>query len=93
MDYGTTTSYGTALSNSTSVLSHSIALTGLTCNAVYHYKVSSTNANGNIGSSGDNTFTTGSCGSSSGPTSDDFHSTSLNTSLWTVVNPLGRWCG
>ena len=25
----------------------------------------------------------------SGPTSDDFHSTSLNTSLWTVVNPVG----
>ena len=70
VDYGTTTSYGTALSNSTSVLSHSIALTSLTCNTQYHYKVSSTDANGFTGSSGDNTFTTGSCGSSSGPTSD-----------------------
>ncbi len=89
VDYGTTTSYGTALSNSTSVLSHSITLTSLTCNTPYHYKVSSTDTNGFTGSSGDNTFTTGSCGSSSGPTSDDFHSTSLNTSLWTVVNPVG----
>ena len=88
MDYGTTTGYGTALSNSTSVLSHSIALTSLTCNTPYHYKVSSTDTNGFTGSSGDNTFTTGSCGTFS-PTSDDFHSTSLNTSLWTIVNPLG----
>ena len=62
VDYGTTTGYGTALSNSTSVLSHSIALTSLTCNTPYHYKVSSTDTNGFTGSSGDNTFTTGSCG-------------------------------
>ena len=89
VDYGTTVGYGTALSNSTSVLSHSITLTSLTCNTPYHYKVSSTDTNGFTGSSGDNTFTTGSCGSSSGPTSDDFHSSSLNTSLWTVVNPVG----
>ena len=89
VDYGTTTGYGTMMSNSTSVLSHSLVLTGLTCNQQYHYKVSSTDANGYTGSSGDNTFTTGSCGSPSGPTSDDFHSMSLNTSLWTVVNPVG----
>ena len=89
VDFGTTTSYGIFVSNSTSVLSHSMALTGLTCNTLYHYKVSSTDTGGHTGSSGDNTFTTGSCGSAPGPTSDDFHSTSLNTSLWTVVNPLG----
>ena len=89
VDYGTTTSYGTMVSNSTSVLSHSVVLTGLTCNQQYHYKVSSTDANGHTGSSGDNTFTTGSSCGSSGPTSDDFHSMSLNTSLWAVVNPLG----
>jgi hypothetical protein len=34
-------------------------------------------------------FTTDPCGAAGGPVSDDFHSTTLNTSLWTVVNPLG----
>ena len=89
VDYGTTTSYGSFVSNSASVLSHSLSLSALTCNTPYHYKVSSTNTNGFTGSSGDNTFTTGACGSGGGPTSDDFHSGTLNTSLWTVVNPLG----
>ncbi len=93
VDYGTTTGYGSMVSNSTSVLSHSITLTGLTCNTPYHYKVSSTDANGFTGSSGDNTFTTGSCGSSSGPTSDDFHSTTLNTSVcgrWSILWEMAR---
>ena len=89
VDYGTTTSYGSFVSNSASVLSHSLSLSALTCNTPYHYKVSSTNTNGFTGSSGDNTFTTGACGSGGGPTSDDFHSGTLNTSLWTVVNPVG----
>jgi regulation of enolase protein 1 (concanavalin A-like superfamily) len=39
VDYGTTTSYGVFVSNSTSVLNHSMALTGLTCGTLYHYKV------------------------------------------------------
>ena len=91
VDYGTTTGYGTMMSNSTSVLSHSLVLTGLTCNQQYHYKVSSTDANGYTGSSGDNTFTTGSCGSPSGPTSDDFHSTNLNTSPVDGGQSSGRW--
>jgi len=89
VDYGTTTGYGSFVSNASSVLSHSLAVSGLTCNTQYHYKVSSTDTGGHTGSSGDNTLTTSACGSTQGPKSDDFHSTSLNTSLWTVVNPLG----
>src|SRR5690348_7462549 len=90
VDYGTTTGYGSFLSTSSLVLNHSIAVTGLNCGTQYHYKVSSTDTNGFIGSSSDNILSTGSCGSSSGPTSDDFHSSTLNSSLWATVNPVGN---
>ncbi|MGA8871639.1 MAG: hypothetical protein WB460_10910 [Candidatus Acidiferrales bacterium] len=89
VDYGTTSSYGAFVSDPGLVLSHLIALAGLSCNTQYHYEVSSTNTGGYTGSSTDNMFKTGACQTVSGPTSDDFNAASLNTGLWTVVNPLG----
>jgi hypothetical protein len=44
---------------------------------------------GNSSSTTDSTFSTTAC-TTGGPVSDDFHSTTLNTSLWTFVNPC---CG
>jgi hypothetical protein len=59
VDYGTTTSYGstTALDGSM-VTSHAQALTGLTAKTLYHYRVKSKDAAGNLAISSDNTFTT-----------------------------------
>jgi regulation of enolase protein 1 (concanavalin A-like superfamily) len=86
--YGLTSAYGnTTPMDSTLVTSHSVTLSGLNCNTLYHYSVTSSDAGGaNAASSGDFTFTTsaGGCGA---PISDDFFSNTLNTGLWTFVNP------
>lgn len=58
VDYGTTTSYGSSSAlNSSLVTSHSVSLSGLTANTLYHYRVKSS-SNGNLAISADNTFTT-----------------------------------
>ena len=59
VDYGTTTAYGssTALS-ATLVLAHSQAVSGLAASTVYHYRVRSKDAAGNLAVSGDATFKT-----------------------------------
>ena len=56
--YGTTTAYGNTQSSPTNVTSHSINLTGLAPDTLYHYKVSSTDPSDNTAESGDFTFTT-----------------------------------
>src|SRR5262249_6157532 len=59
VDYGTTATYGTSTTlNSAMVTSHSQPLTNLLAGTVYHYRVRSTNASGNVAVSGDSTFTT-----------------------------------
>lgn len=59
VEYGTTTAYGNLTSlNSTLVTSHNVALSGLTAGTTYHYRVKSKDASGNLGVSGDFTFTT-----------------------------------
>ncbi|MBI3193367.1 MAG: S8 family serine peptidase, partial [Ignavibacteriae bacterium] len=58
VNYGLTTSYGSNASNASMVTSHSVALSGLTANTLYHYRVNSTDASSNTATSGDFTFTT-----------------------------------
>ena len=58
VQYGPTTSYGTTLSNSTLVSSHSVAISNLTANTTYHYLVKSADAAGHLATSSDLTFTT-----------------------------------
>jgi len=58
VEYGITTSYGTTSSDSSSVLSHSVSLSGLSSGTLYHYRVKSTDPSGNLATSSDNTFTT-----------------------------------
>ncbi len=60
VSYGTTTAYGNTISDSAPVTSHSITITGLNMQAVYHFQVTSTNSYGLPLSSDDGTFTTGS---------------------------------
>ncbi|MBP9773150.1 MAG: fibronectin type III domain-containing protein [Candidatus Peribacteraceae bacterium] len=57
--YGTTISYGnTTTLNSSLILSHSQALSGLSPSTTYHYQVISTDGASNTATSTDNTFTT-----------------------------------
>lgn len=58
--YGLTTSYGSSTAlDPALVTSHSQPLSGLTANTLYHYRVQSRDASGNLGTSTDQTFTTG----------------------------------
>jgi len=59
VEYGLTTTYGslTAL-DSTPVASHSVTISGLSANTLYHYRVHSQDGAGNSASSADLTFTT-----------------------------------
>jgi hypothetical protein len=59
VDYGTTTAYGTTTPlNATLVTAHTVALSGLSPGTVYHFRVRSHDAAGNLAVSGDATFTT-----------------------------------
>ncbi len=59
VEYGTTTSYGSSTPlNAALVTSHSVNLGGLTTSTVYHYRVMSRDAAGNLTTSADFTFTT-----------------------------------
>jgi hypothetical protein len=59
VEYGTTATYGSITpENTLKVTSHSMLLTGLTSNILYHYRVISKDCAGTTGQSGDNTFTT-----------------------------------
>lgn len=59
IDYGLTTAYGsTSPLDASLVLAHSVTLGGLSGNTVYHFRVRSSDAAGNLTVSGDFTFTT-----------------------------------
>jgi pectate lyase len=59
VDYGPTSGYGsTTPVQSDPVTSHTVLLTGLAPQQVYHYRVRSTDAGGNTSLSGDRTFST-----------------------------------
>ena len=92
VEYGTTTAYGnsTAL-NPSMVTSHSQNLTGLTPGTLYHYRVKSRDAAGNLATSGDYTFTTSSTPDTtppviSGITVSNITATSA-TVFWTTSEP------
>jgi hypothetical protein len=59
VEYGTTSGYGSASDlDSTKVTAHSVALSALSENTTYHYRVLSRDAAGNLVASDDATFTT-----------------------------------
>lgn len=63
VEYGTSTTYGSATTLNTSMTtSHNGTLSGLTASTMYHYRVRSKDAAGNLGVSGDLTFTTAASG-------------------------------
>ncbi len=59
VEYGLTTSYGNQTTvDGALVTAHSVQLTNLTANTLYHYRVKSSDGAGNPAASGDYTFTT-----------------------------------
>ncbi|MCR4294630.1 MAG: Ig-like domain-containing protein, partial [Elusimicrobia bacterium] len=59
VEYGPTTSYGLSTPlNTTRVTAHSAALSGLSASTLYHYRVKSRDAAGNLATSADQTLTT-----------------------------------
>ena len=67
VEYGLTSLYGSSTTTSTLVTSHSVSLTGLASNTTYHFRVKSTDASGNMGTSVDNLLLTG-ASDTTGPT-------------------------
>jgi len=66
VEYGLTTSYGTTYPSSDSTAdttSHSVTLSSLSANTLYHYRVISTDSSNNTATSTDATFTTSTAGS------------------------------
>lgn len=64
VEYGTTASYGaTTTLDSTLTTSHSVVINGLANGTLYHFRVRSTDAQGNLSVSSDQTFTTAYYGS------------------------------
>jgi hypothetical protein len=58
VEYGTTTAYGSVITNSSSVTAHTVSLVGLNAGTTYNYRVMSTDAAGNTRASANFTFTT-----------------------------------
>ncbi len=91
VEYGLTASYELgSVASTTLATSHSVDILGLTAGTTYHYRITAEDEFSNSASTTDATFTTStSGGGGSGIVSDDFHTGSLNTQLWTVVDPVG----
>jgi hypothetical protein len=81
VDYGTSTSYGSSTDLITALsTSHSQALTGLTAGSLYHYRVKSRDAAGNLATSGDYTFTTTAAPDTTPPAISGVASSSVSSS-------------
>jgi hypothetical protein len=85
VDYGTTTAYGSSTALNTSfVVSHSQTLSGLTASTLYHYRVKSRDAAGNLATSGDFTLTT-SAPDTTPPTITNVQPSSIGSSGATIT--------
>ncbi len=81
VEYGTTSSYGSALPETTSfVTAHSRVLTGLSVSTTYHYRVRNRDAAGNLGTSGDSTFTTTAVPDTTAPVLSGITASAITTS-------------
>ncbi len=85
VEYGFSTAYGSsAPSGVQMVTAHSAALTGLSTSTLYHYRVKSQDAAGNLGVSGDDTFTTAGVADSTPPVIGTVATSGVSSSAATV---------
>ncbi len=89
IDYGTTTSYGATVTQSSFTTEHRLNAIGLSANTLYHFRVSGTDGSGHSDNSGDLTATSSGYIVDTTSISDDFNAPSLDAGLWTSVNPRG----
>lgn len=83
VEFGTTASYGSATTIETQFARiHRFDLVNLAANALYHYRVKSKDAAGNLAVSDDFTFTTLASTPATTLFADDFTGSSLNTAKW-----------
>ena len=86
IDYGLTSTYTDFEEDAVLKTDHSIVLNNLSPVTEYHFQVNSSDSSGNVSTSTDLTYTTEALVEI---VSDDFSSLSLNTSLWTLEDPIG----
>ena len=79
VNYGLGTDYGTSETNSSLVNSHSITLTGLSANTVYHFQILSSDENGISNIPTDQVFTTTDIIDSTAPVISDIQTTVTDT--------------
>jgi uncharacterized repeat protein (TIGR02543 family) len=90
--YGETTVYELGSEEDlTFKIDHSIILTNLNPETLYHYKITSEDSYGNANTTPDQTFVTNPDPGPdpSGIVSDDFNTCSLDAGLWNLIDPLG----
>jgi hypothetical protein len=86
VEYGLTTSYGSATPVNTSmVTSHSMGLSGLQANTLYNYRVRSKDAAGNLAVSGNFTFTTQAAPDTTPPTISNVAASGVGSSSATIT--------
>ena len=86
VEYGTTESFGdTTPLNSSMVISHSQALSGLTADTLYYYRVMSRDAAGNLATSSTYSFTTASGSDTTPPTISGISSTGIYSTGATII--------
>ena len=87
LSYGQTTAYGNGtIFDANKLIVHSVTLNNLTQGTQYHFKINATDNGGNSSNTSDLNFTTKHV---TRVTSDDFHASTLNTSIWTKIDPKG----
>ena len=82
VDYGTTAAYGSSVSETGPTTFHRIELTGLQAETTYHFQITADDGFSHLTTTPDDTFTIG-----SEFVSDDFSGASLDTNLWTFIDP------
>ncbi|MFA6003656.1 MAG: fibronectin type III domain-containing protein, partial [Elusimicrobiota bacterium] len=92
VEYGLTTAYGQSSALAAALLtSHSAALSGLSASTLYHYRVKSRDAAGNLATSGDFSFTTLAIPDTTAPNISAVAAGSLNSGSavisWTTNEP------
>ncbi len=87
VEYGTTTNYGTAITNSSLVMKHSVGLSGLTGGTNYHFRVKSKDAATNQTVSADFTFATNPWGVVTDIIIDDNQATTVGSWIVSSSSP------
>lgn len=87
IEYGLTTSYGSSTTlNASLVTTHTQNITGLQANQLYHYRVKSRDASGDLSTSGDRTFITTLGSTTAGTSTDSSNSNTMNATRFTTGN-------